>query len=122
MVVPERGTQGGEEKTDEGSGKADEGNGSGRGIKTRGHKQAEGKEAKQRTVGVGSNGIDGIDDARAVQGMEHQDDSQHDNAHGDVYMAAQTFVVGTVAEIDAGAGSQGGEGAVGTRQGCCHNA
>lgn len=116
MVVPECGGEDGEKIAEERGNEADDGNGTGRGGVP--CEQSKGEEAEQRTIGVGGDGIDGIDDAGPVHQAEGEDNEEHNHTHGNMYATTQTFISRAVEEINTGAGGQCGECAVCTREGC----
>ena len=84
--------------------------------------QAEGEKTKQGAIGVGDDGVDGIDERRGVDGMDKKDGSCQQHAHGQMGPTAQPLVVRTVTQVVAVAGGKGGEGRIGTGERGRHNA
>ena len=121
MIVPAGGSDGGEDIAEDGREDTDERHEATSRLTTA-VEQSEGEESEEGSVGVGGDGIDGIDDAGAVECSEGEDDKQHEDAHEDVGCATEALIFRTSEEIDADAGGEGCEGAVGTGQGCCHDA
>ena len=63
--------------------------------------QSEGKESQQRTVGIGAQDIDGIDDTRRVEGSEAYDEQHEDQCHGKMHLFAEIFILIAPEDIHA---------------------
>ena len=83
--------------------------------------QSEGKESQQRTVGIGAQDIDGIDDTRRVEGSEAYDEEHEDQCHGEMHLFAEIFILIAPEDIHAYTGGKGGKSRVGTRETGCHH-
>ena len=53
------------------------------------HKDTEGKEAQNGSVGIAGQRIDGVDDTRVVQQVEDEDNHTHHHGHADMHPLAQ---------------------------------
>lgn len=76
--------------------------------------QGKGEKTEQRTIGVAAHHVDGIDDARGVDGAKQHDDHDENDRHTHVRATAQALIVGTLANIHAIARGEGSQGGVGT--------
>ena len=79
------------------------------------HQDGKGKHSHDGTVGVAGQNVDGIDDARAVEGIEEADGEAHDDGHAHVHPPAQSGHLALTAPLDAKNvdGEGGGEGGQG---------
>lgn len=72
--------------------------------------KSEGKEAEQRSVGVGTENVYGIDDAGGVDDLEGEDEECKDEGYADMGTLAQPLVVGALANVNTIAGGERSEG------------
>ena len=75
--------------------------------------QSESKQTQKRSVGVGADGVDGINQTCGVDITENQDKQHESGTHHDVHYAARCGVGRTTQDVDATTGGERRKGRVG---------
>lgn len=84
--------------------------------------QSEGEQSQQWSVGVTAKDVDGIDDARGVDGAKQEDKGHEDGGYGHVRPLAEPLVARPLEEVDTHARRQRRQRTVGAGEARSHNA